>query len=200
MSQSFCSPRVQCFTQTRTQNLPAWRWLLFTLIHSKVSLFTSTSARLQPETAVLPTATWISGPVWPSSATDPKPVSSGSLLLFDARYPPHPGESCPCALHRQGTREEWGQAGAGKPSRVVLHGGSGGAGWGGGLSREVHKVKLPGRTPYNPGSTPNSSRPSSSRLVSSGSVPPPRSRFMTSFARQQPVNRGLLSPPAVNSW
>ncbi|TNN82524.1 hypothetical protein EYF80_007359 [Liparis tanakae] len=45
-----------------------------------------------------------------------------------------PGEPCPCALHRQGTRDEWGQAGAEKPSRVSHAGG-------GGLSKKVQLLE-----------------------------------------------------------
>lgn len=44
-------------------NLPARCWLLFTLIHSKVLLLTSTRVTLQSEPVELPVATWMSGPL-----------------------------------------------------------------------------------------------------------------------------------------
>lgn len=56
---------------------------------------------------------------------------------------PRPGESCPYALHRQGTRDEWGQAGVEKPPRVSKcgEGGGGGEERGGRLTEEVLRVK-----------------------------------------------------------
>lgn len=146
-------------------NLPARCWLLFTLIHSKVFLLSSISATL----AELPTATWISGllwqQIWICSVSDPK---NGRALLLDAQCS-RPGAPCPCSLRRQGTRDEWGQAGVEKSSR-----GSHSVGGGGGLSEEVHrgrlskKVKYGGRGELNPEATSNSSFPSSVRLPRSG--------------------------------
>lgn len=103
----------------------------------------------------------------------PERTGPSVVSLFEAQCP-CPGELCPCAARGHGTR--------------TIHSAPR---WRG---RRVRSQTV--GCARNP--TWNMQPPASS--VSSERVQRSRSRSVTSFARQQPVNRRLLSPPAVNSW
>ena len=167
--------RVSPVVRSNALNLPTRCCLLFTLIPSKLLLFTSPSAALPPlERKSMST--------WSGWAPIPE-RSVPSLVALFASQRPQPGELCPCALRRQGTRHQ-------NPTTVFHGGGGGGHG-----VKLLEAVKQRGRA-WNPTwkCGLSASSPSSAHVLQS------RSRSVTSFARQQPVNRRLLSPPAVNSW